>query len=209
MCLSRKPKLFSITALLLWFTLTGCANNPTTIQNSATKQTNAEAKLWSQLQQAKTHYFVLMRHSLAPGTGDPANFELGDCSTQRNLSEAGRNQARRTGEAFKERNIQVKEVLSSQWCRCLDTAKLMDLGTVKPFSPLNSFFRDRSTQTEQTTQVRDFILEQKNIPGVTIMVTHFVNISALTRSGVSSGELVIIKVDQRDQLEVVGRIDPL
>lgn len=211
-----------LTLWIVGLSFTGCAHwrsqtsSPTrhgslTDQNpieTGTKRTDAENHIWSRLQQAETHYFVLMRHALAPGTGDPPNFELGDCSTQRNLSEEGRVQARRTGEAFQQRNIQVDQVLSSQWCRCLDTAKLMDLGPVKPFPPLNSFFRDRSTQSEQTAAVRQLMREQEDTPGVTVMVTHFVNISALSGSGVSSGEMVIIAVNSDNQLEVVARIDP-
>lgn len=169
----------------------------------------AYSDLWSQLQQADEHYFVLIRHALAPGTGDPANFQLDDCSTQRNLSEEGRSQARRTGEAFQQRNILVRQVLSSQWCRCLETAALMDVGDVEPFPPLNSFFRDRSTEPAQTAQVREFMLKQQDPSGVTIMVTHFVNISALSGSGVSSGEMVVMQVNDQDELEVIGELSPL
>jgi hypothetical protein len=239
MNLSSFPRTaIGLTLGMIGLSVTGCAHwgsqtSSPTIQGSATdqtqtetgtKRTDAEDRLWSQLQQAETHYFVLMRHALAPGTGDPPNFELEDCSTQRNLSEEGRMQARRTGEAFQQRNIEVDQVLSSrrlrrnqipapattvgQWCRCLDTAKLMDLGPVKPFPPLNSFFRDRSTQSEQTAAVRQLMREQEETPGVTVMVTHFVNISALSGSGVSSGEMVVIAVNPENQLEVVGRIDP-
>lgn len=181
-------------------------------ESSSTSQPSTEnpaSDLWSRLQQADEHYFVLMRHALAPGTGDPANFQLDDCSTQRNLSEEGRSQARRTGEAFRQRDIPVRQVVSSQWCRCLETAELMDLGDVEPFPPLNSFFRDRSTAPEQTAQVREFMLEQQDGGGVTVMVTHFVNISALSGSGVSSGEMVIMQVNDQDELEVVGALDPL
>lgn len=199
-------------------TLSGCVEmsfQPSTSSGEEAQGENtvqrleSEEKLWSQLQPAESHYFVLMRHALAPGTGDPENFELGDCSTQRNLSEEGRAQARRTGEAFKEREIEVRQVLSSQWCRCLDTAKLMDLGSVEPFPPLNSFFRDRSTSSEQTSQVRQFMVQQEDTPGVTVMVTHFVNISALSGSGVSSGEMVVMQVNPEEELEVAGRLDPL
>jgi phosphohistidine phosphatase SixA len=165
------------------------------------------ADLWSQLQQAETHYFVLMRHALAPGTGDPANFQLNDCSTQRNLSEAGREQARRTGAEFQQRGIVVSQVLSSQWCRCLETAELLGLGPVEPFVPLNSFFRDRSTAAAQTEQVRQFMREHPQTPGVTIMVTHFVNVSALGGAGVASGEMVVMQVTGDDNVDVVGRLE--
>jgi len=78
-------------------------------------------------------YVAVMRHAIAPGTGDPSNFRLGDCQTQRNLSETGRQQARRLGQLLRDRQVPVTRVLSSQWCRCLETAKLLDLGQVEPF----------------------------------------------------------------------------
>lgn len=100
-----------------------------------------EAALWTKLTEANEEtYVVLLRHAIAPGTGDPANFQLNDCATQRNLSESGRQQARDIGAAFRDRNIPVVEVLSSQWCRCLETAELVDIAPVEPFPPLNSFF---------------------------------------------------------------------
>ncbi|MFE4106123.1 histidine phosphatase family protein [Almyronema epifaneia] len=169
-----------------------------------------ENRLWSLLQQAETHYFVLIRHAFAPGTGDPANFQLNDCSTQRNLSAVGQAQARRTGAAFKQRNIAVRQVLSSQWCRCLETAELMEIGTVQPFAPLNSFFGDRRPQgPQQTAQIRAFMREQTANAGVTVMVTHAVNITALSGASVASGEMVVIQVDRQNQLEVLGQIEAL
>ena len=149
--------------------------------------TPSENDIWSRLRQADTHYYVLMRHAIAPGTGDPANFQLRDCSTQRNLSDEGRAQARRTGEAFRDNNVTVQQVLSSEWCRCLDTAELMDLGPVERFPALNSFFQDRSKGPERTEQLWEFMVNHRDHQGVTVMVTHFVNISAIAGSGVSSG----------------------
>ena len=175
----------------------------------ATAPPTVDGDLWAQLQQPTAPYFVLIRHTLAPGTGDPANFVLEDCTTQRNLSAEGRSQAVRTGDAFKQRDIEVDRVLSSQWCRCLDTAELMDIGPVEPFPPLNSFFRDRAAGPEQTAQVQAFMAEQQGTPGVTVMVTHFVNISALSDAGVASGELVVLRLNDQQQLEVLGQIDPL
>jgi len=207
-CLFWQKIAIGLTALLIG--ISGCGQN--NAQSSFPPSKNnmmTEEHLWSQLQQPKTHYFVLMRHAIAPGSGDPENFKLGDCSTQRNLSQEGREQAKGTGEAFKRRNIEVEQVLSSQWCRCLETAELMDIGTVKPFPPLNSFFRDRSTKSEQTAQVREFMLQQTDESGVTVMVTHFVNISALTESGVSSGGIKIMALNRQEELTVVGEIDAL
>ena len=162
---------------------------------------------WSLLQQGDTGYVVMMRHALAPGTGDPPNFRLEDCSTQRNLSAEGRAQARRIGEAFRRRGIKVARVLSSQWCRCLETARLMNLGPVEPFAPLNSFFRDRSAQTRQTTEVREFIAANRNTFGAIILVTHQVNITALTDIVPQSGESVVLRANEQDQVEVIGRIE--
>ncbi|MGF1495607.1 MAG: histidine phosphatase family protein [Elainellaceae cyanobacterium] len=146
---------------------------------------------------------------MAPGTGDPLNFQLDDCATQRNLSEEGRAQARRTGNAFREKNVAVQQVLSSEWCRCLETAELLDLGSVEPFPPLNSFFSDRSQGSTQTQRLREFMVNHPDTQGVTVMVTHFVNISAIAGSGVSSGEMVVMQVNDQDQLEVVGQIEKL
>lgn len=169
----------------------------------------AERSLWARLQAADTRYFVLMRHALAPGTGDPANFQLDNCATQRNLSAEGRAQAERTGELFRQQNIPVTQVLSSQWCRCLDTATLMALGPVEPFPALNSFFRDRRAASAQTDAVAAFMRQNPNTSGVTVMVTHFVNISALTNADVSSGEMVVMQVAEDGQLAVLGSLEAL
>ena len=166
---------------------------------------SAEEVLWTKLMNADEEtYVVLLRHAIAPGTGDPANFQLDDCSTQRNLSEAGRQQARDIGKAFRDRNIPVTEVLSSQWCRCLETAELMDIAPVEPFPPLNSFFRDRSTAETQTAQVKDYIAASEG-SGVIIMVTHQVNITALSDIFPPSGSAVVIQ-PRKDQLEVIGQL---
>jgi phosphohistidine phosphatase SixA len=168
----------------------------------------AEGDIWSRLRQADTHYYVLMRHAIAPGTGDPDNFQLNDCSTQRNLSEEGREQARRTGEAFRQQNVAVQQVLSSEWCRCLDTAELMDLGPVERFPALNSFFQDRAKGPERIQQLRQFMVENRDDAGVTVLVTHFVTISGIAGGGVSSGELVVMRVNEDNEPEVVDQIEP-
>lgn len=166
------------------------------------------AELWQRLQQPEESlYVLLLRHALAPGTGDPADFVLGDCSTQRNLSEEGRSQARAIGQAFRDRGIDVQQVLSSQWCRCLETAELMDLGEVESFPPLNSFFRDRRTAEAQTTEVQKFLRGQAAQPGVLVMVTHQVNITALTDVVPQSGEAVVMEV-AADSLTFMGQLRP-
>ena len=170
--------------------------------------TAIEGDIWSQLRQADTHYYVLMRHAIAPGTGDPPSFQLGDCSTQRNLSEAGITQARRTGDAFRQQQVDVQQVLSSEWCRCLDTATAMELGPVQPLPALNSFFQNRAEEPQRTQALQQFMLDQQDQPGVTLLVTHFVNIVAIAGSGVSSGEIVVMRVNDQNEPEVVGQIEP-
>jgi phosphohistidine phosphatase SixA len=165
-----------------------------------------EAELWSQLRQGG--YVILFRHALAPGTGDPPNFRLDDCSTQRNLSATGQQQAIDLGERLRQQNIAVSRVLSSQWCRCLETARLMNVGQVEPFPVLNSFFQDRSSQDSQTEQLRKFILENRDSPGVIVMVTHQVNITAISSITPQSGAAVVLRASP-EQVELVGQLNPL
>lgn len=165
--------------------------------------------LWSLMGEG-TGYVILLRHAqTVPGTGDPPGFKLDDCSTQRNLSEAGKAQAVKIGEQFRQRQIPIDRVLSSQWCRCLDTAELMNLGKVEPFPALNSFFGDRSTQARQSDRVRQFILQNQDGSGATVMVTHQVNITALSGVVPQQGEAVVMQVRDGDRLEKIGQFDPL
>lgn len=169
--------------------------------------TNAQTQAgWQLLQRGETGLVVAMRHAIAPGTGDPANFKLGDCSTQRNLSAQGRTQAQQIGAEFRNRNIKIARVLSSQWCRCLETAKLINLGKVEPFPALNSFFNDSSKEAGQTATIRKLIVDNRNTKGAVIMVTHQVNITAITNIVPQSGEAVILKSDGQGKIKIVGRI---
>jgi phosphohistidine phosphatase SixA len=177
-------------------------------QGNETAIAPAEADIWSRLREADTHYYVLMRHAIAPGSGDPPNFAIGDCSTQRNLSEEGREQARRTGAAFRAQNITVQQVLSSEWCRCQETAELMDLGPVEAFPALNSFFQDRAQGPDRIARLREFMVNQREEAGVTVLVTHFVTIAGIAGGGVSSGELVVMQVNDNNEPEVVENIGP-
>jgi phosphohistidine phosphatase SixA len=150
---------------------------------------------------------ILMRHALTdPGAGDPPGFTLGDCATQRNLSTRGRDEARRIGDAFRQRKILVERVLSSRWCRCLETARLA-FGTVEPWPPLDSIFIDRSRESEQSRAVRARIAEHRG-PGTLVLVTHGANISALVGIVPAAGELVVVTPDDRGGLRVAGRIHP-
>lgn len=122
---------------------------------------------------------VLFRHANVPGVGDPAGMKIGDCATQRNLDDVGRAQARRIGEVFRSRGIAVGKVLASQWCRSTQTAELAFPGQVTTEPAYNSFFGDRSSEPQQTDAARK-ILDGWSGPGALVVVTHQVNITALT-----------------------------
>jgi phosphohistidine phosphatase SixA len=167
----------------------------------------ADEALWAAL--AEGGHVALMRHALAPGTGDPESFRLDDCGTQRNLDQTGREQARRIGQAFRERGVIVGQVLSSQWCRCLETAKFLALGEVYPFPPLNSFFGDREHAPKQTAVVRALLANTDPEGPSLVLVTHQVNITALTGIFPRSGEIVVLRLGGPDVFETIGAIAAL
>ncbi|SEO65765.1 histidine phosphatase family protein [Aquisalimonas asiatica] len=150
---------------------------------------------------------LMLRHALAPGVGDPEGFEVGDCSTQRNLDERGREQARAWKPFLQAHGIDRARVLSSQWCRSMDTAQEMNVGEVVELPPLNSFFGGRGDREQQT---RDTIMHVNTMePGdPVILVSHQVNITALTGTSVRSNEGVIIRLPPEQRSEVVARIAP-
>lgn len=137
---------------------------------------------------------ALMRHATAPGTGDPDHFRLDDCTTQRNLSEAGRAEARETGRLLRAAGLADALVLTSRWCRATDTAREMDLGQVEPFPPLDSFFRDRGREEAARRDILARIAERKAGDPPLIMVSHQVNITAVTGIFPASGEIVVVEV---------------
>jgi len=150
---------------------------------------------------------VMIRHAATePGVGDPPGFRLDDCATQRNLSPAGREEARRLGAAFRARQVPIRRVLSSRWCRCLETAHLA-FGTVEPWPPLDSFFGDRSREQTQTEAVRALIAQPPD-GGNLILVTHQVNITAVTGLHASPGEIIVISPTGSDTVRVAGRLTP-
>jgi broad specificity phosphatase PhoE len=149
---------------------------------------------------------VLFRHANAPGIGDPANFKLDDCSTQRNLDATGRAQARRIGEQFRQRGINVTQVWHSQWCRARETAQLAFPGVATDSAPFNSFFEDAARSEEQTAAALQ-LLQRWQGPGVLVVFTHQVNITALTGIFPASGAGVIIEPGASG-LKVTGRVQP-
>jgi broad specificity phosphatase PhoE len=160
-----------------------------------------EAELWAALKTAG--HAALVRHADAPGFGDPPEFRLDDCSTQRNLSGEGREQARALGARFREHGIRSAAVYSSQWCRCMETARLLGLGAVTAFPGLNSFFDERGLEGRRTAEARALLLEARG--GPLVLVTHQVNIRALTGEAVGSGEIVVVRFDA-EKIAVIGRI---
>jgi phosphohistidine phosphatase SixA len=148
---------------------------------------------------------ALIRHALAPGTGDPAGFRIDDCGTQRNLSAEGREQARALGDRLRAEGIAAARIYSSQWCRCLETARLLDLGEVTELPALNSFFDDRSRADPQTDKLRSF-LRAAPPSAPLVLVTHQVNIRALTGEATGSGEVVVIALPLGERAAVLGRI---
>ncbi len=146
-----------------------------------------------------------MRHSLAPGVGDPENFSLNDCSTQRNLSDIGRQDARDIGKWLERRQIKIARVESSRWCRAKETAELLNLGKIRLNSNLDPLFEESDLLNHpQTIRIRKQIVDYRNKSGLLILVGHFVNISALTGVGVASGEGVLVRADSKGVIRVVG-----
>ena len=148
---------------------------------------------------------AILRHSFAPGTGDPTTFALDDCTTQRNLDAKGRKQTRKIGEAIRAADVTVDRVLTSQWCRCRDTAQFLDLGPVEDLPALNSFFRNRDRAGPQTAELRQSLLGLPPAKTV-ILVTHQVNITALTGRVPASGEVFLLEIGRDGTISVVEEI---
>jgi phosphohistidine phosphatase SixA len=165
-----------------------------------------ELLIWDKLQgSAPKGYVLLLRHTLAPGVGDPENFKLNDCTTQRNLSEVGRQDAKEVGEWIMRRQIKIFKVESSRWCRAKETAQLLNLGKVKLNKNLDSLFEESDiTNHPATIKVRKQILEHRNKVGLLVLVGHYVNIGAVTGVGVDSGEGVLVRADSKGAIKVVG-----
>ena len=146
---------------------------------------------------------IFIRHAYAPGNGDPAGFNLNDCSTQRNLSEDGRKQAQRIGEFFTKNKIEIDKVLSSEWCRCKETAKIA-FKNYSTNSFLNSFYSSKFSKNKDK-QVKAFNYYIKNLESKKnlIFVTHYVFISEVLNYGPSSGEIVV----SDKNLNIIGSIE--
>jgi phosphohistidine phosphatase SixA len=152
-------------------------------------------------------HILMIRHALAPGRGDPANFRIGDCSTQRNLDDRGRKQAKAIGDWLHSNGIISARVYSSQWCRCLETAELLEMGSVAELPALNSFYELTQDREPNLKALRTFITQQSSDGVLIILLTHFVTISAITNEAVSSGEGVLLELNEDAPYEVIGRLN--
>ena len=139
----------------------------------------------------KEDNIIFIRHATAPGNGDPPNFNILDCSTQRNLSKDGELQASKIGKFFKKNDIKITKVLSSEWCRCKDTAKIA-FGSYETKNFLNSFYEERFSKNKEK-QILDFrkFIKNWDYSGNLVLVTHYVVISDILDLATNSGEIVI------------------
>jgi phosphohistidine phosphatase SixA len=159
----------------------------------------ALASLANDLQDGQ--HVLLMRHADAPGFGDPAGYVMGQCSTQRNLGDYGKRQAKAIGVWLTNQGIQKAEVFSSPWCRCLDTANLLNKGPVKIEPSLGSFFDNMSLGKKQTKDleavIKNELAKQSKTP--LILVTHHVNIEAYTGKVVGVGDMVLVRAGKNGE----------
>ena len=147
-------------------------------------------------------HVLLIRHAEAPGGGDPANLRLGDCSTQRNLDQAGRQQAQALGVWLKKQGVDQARLFTSPWCRCQDTATLLELGPATTEPSLASFFNEPQKADASTAALRAFMVRTLAATKgkALILVTHHVNILALVGENVASGEMVLARVDRQGRV---------
>ena len=161
----------------------------------------SDDKILKSLKEGKKLIFI--RHAIAPGNGDPNNFDINDCSTQRNLDEKGIEESKKIGLFFKNNKIKIDKVLSSQWCRCKDTAKYA-FKNFETFDALNSFYDVRFAANEEK-QIKDLknYIKNWNSDKNLVLVTHFVVISSILNTGSSSGEIII----SDKKFNIIGSID--
>ncbi len=167
----------------------------------------ADEAAWAALREGGR--VVLVRHgATAGGAGDPPGFRLADCATQRNLTETGRAQARALGAAFRANKIRIDKVLSSEWCRCRETAELMGVGTIESVPTFNNAYVLREQRAALTEGARRVIADWKG-PGNLIVASHGANILPLTGVQPQEGEAVVVDpASTGETLRVIGRIAP-
>jgi phosphohistidine phosphatase SixA len=177
---------------------------------NATNLQSAQANdlaIWDQLKGTNPKGYVLvMRHALAPGVGDPENFKVGDCSTQRNLNDEGRQDARDVGQWLVRQDVKILRVESSRWCRAKETAQLLGIGKVRLNKNLDSLFEDESDWSThpQTVNIKKRIVDHRNKRGLLVFVGHFVNFQAAAGVSLDSGEGALVRAFANGEIKVVG-----
>ena len=161
----------------------------------------SDDKILKSLKEGKKLVFI--RHAIAPGNGDPNNFDINDCSTQRNLDENGIEESKKIGLFFKNNKIKIDKVLSSQWCRCKDTAKYA-FKNFETFDALNSFYDEKFAENEikQIKDLKNYIKKWSSDKNL-VLITHYVVISSILNTGSSSGEIII----SDKNFNIIGSID--
>jgi phosphohistidine phosphatase SixA len=205
--LSSLPR---ILRLLPWLAgIAAAAALVLTPETAAATDPAQQAQLVQSLRQGGL--VVLIRHAeTAPGVGDPPGFRHDDCPTQRNLSDAGRAQASRLGQWFRQHGLEPTQVRASPWCRTRETAMLA-FGRSVDWTALSNLIGDRSRQAEHAREVLDVIAKVEP-PDLLVLVSHGVTISAFIDQYLQQGELVVVRPARRDTsggragLEVVGRL---
>ncbi len=163
----------------------------------------ADDRLWGLLERGGQ--VILIRHAITtPGVGDPPGMRLDECATQRNLTDEGRRDARRLGEAFRARAIPVERVLSSAWCRCLETARLA-FGSAESWAPLANLYGRPENSADQARQMRAAVSERRP-GGNVVMVSHGSTIVALTGVSPAPAEMVIVTPQGDGRFAVAGRL---
>ena len=165
-----------------------------------------ESAAWNALR--ADGYVALIRHASAPGpAGDPADYKLDDCATQRNLSEQGRAEARALGERFRTQRVKVGKIVSSEWCRCQQTAELMNIGPVEVEPTFNNAFVLNALRDALIASARATIVAWRG-PGTMVVVTHGQNIMAMLGIHPREGEVIVVAPDpaSENKMRLIGRI---
>jgi broad specificity phosphatase PhoE len=162
----------------------------------------ASERLWDLLQRGGQ--IILIRHALTtPGTGDPPGMRLDDCSAQRNLSDEGRHDAARIGEAFRARGVTVERVLTSPWCRCIETARLA-FGAAEVWPPLGNLFGRPEQREPQVREMRSLVGQRRS--GNLVLVSHGSTIAAVIGVSLDMSEMVIVTPQGGERFTVAGRL---
>ena len=188
--MSRNNIIFTICYLLFFFIYTSFTTNL------------FSSSIWKDISEGDK--VILIRHALAPGSGDPEGFKISNCETQRNLNKAGIEQSKKIGKIFKENNVPIDIVLSSEWCRCKDTAYYA-FGKFKKFPALNSTFSApfNKNETKQIKKIKNYLMNWDGKGKNLVLVTHYSIITAITDAVPASGEIVIADKN----LNVLNTID--